>query len=634
MRSTRCLLAAALVLVFTGTTVPSPAFAQAPGEPSAYVATNCDYQCLTGYARGYMQALAKKDPSKAHLSPNVRYTENNVVLSLGHEGLWNTITGVAPNGLEAADVSTGYAAWIGTVEELGEPVYYGMRLRVEDKQIVEVETVVVRKVGLPLPFGDAKKLVHDPAFAEVLPVEQRRSRERLRAVADSYFNTVELNDGIVFAPFDDECARTENGIVTTAAGTAGNAGSIAAGCENQFKLGIYRINKRIRERRYTLIDEERGVVVATGFFDHANTFDHYQTTDGKTMKTALKWPNSISLVEAFKIRNGRIYRIEAIFTYVPYFMHSPFYDTFPAHRPVSASSVQVKPQACDRKCLIGLADKYMQATVTQKPDLVPWAPQVKFTENSVPLMIGDGLWGSGRKVSTTPLYVTDVSTGNVVWYGLVEDHDLPAWAAVRLKVENGRISEVESAISRKGNPGPFGDAATFKLDPLLDQVLPATLRAPRERLTALVDGYYGTKQLNDGRIFTTFDDACVRRENGLDVTDGVGNSAVIAPAKATGVKGCEAQFKLGLYEPVDRVRASRVLAVDEERGLVVASAFSDFTLRRPRYSTTDGTIRETQEKFPSSREGLEIFKIRNGKIVRVESVSVFQPYGMPSPWVQ
>src|SRR6185312_8489512 len=101
-----------------------------------------------------------------------------------------------------------------------------------------------------------------------------------------------------------------------------SAAAIAQGCEDQFKLGIYRINKRIRERRYPLIDEERGVVVATGFFDHANTFDTYFTTDGKERKTLLKWPNSISLVEAFKIRNGRIYRIEAVFTYVPYFMHS------------------------------------------------------------------------------------------------------------------------------------------------------------------------------------------------------------------------------------------------------------------------------------------------------------------------
>jgi hypothetical protein len=619
--------------VFAVTAMSSHAYAQFPGEPSAVVAIDCDYKCLTDTVRGYMDALARRDPTRAHLASNVRFTENNVELSLGHEGLWTTISGVSPNAMIAADVTTGMGAWIGTVEENGEPAYYGMRLRVQDKQITEVETIVVRKFGLPLPFGDVKKLTHDPAFSEVLTPEQRRPRERLRAVADSYFNTVELNDGTVFAPFDSECARTENGIVTTAAG-AGSAGDISAGCENQFKLGIYKINKRIRERRYTLIDEERGVVVATGFFDHANYFDRYKTTDGKEMKTALKWPNSISLVEAFKIRDGKIYRIEAIFTYVPYSMHSPFYEHGEVARPVTVVEKRnPKAKACDRKCLIGLADTYTTAMVTQKPDSVPWAPRVRFTENSVPMMIGDALWGSSRKKSDTPLYVTDVSTGTVVWYGVVYEHDQPSYLALRLKVEDGRISEVESAVSRKQGPGPFADAAAFKLDPLLDQVLPAPLRLPREKMQDLVDGYYSTKQLNDGSIFTKFDDACLRRENGLDVTDGVGSSAVVAPAKATGVKGCEAQFKLGLYKPADRVRSRRVLAVDEERGLVVANAFTDFELDKLRYTTTDGTIRETQDKSPQARENIDIFKIRNGKIVRVESVSVFQPYGMRSPWL-
>ena len=42
------------------------------------------------------------------------------------------------------------------------------------------------------------------------------------------------------------------------------------------------------------------------------------------MKTALKWPNSITLLEAFRVRDGKIHRIEAVFTYVPYFMHNPW----------------------------------------------------------------------------------------------------------------------------------------------------------------------------------------------------------------------------------------------------------------------------------------------------------------------
>ena len=329
------------------TLIPAaPSLAQSPGESTAYAAVSCDNACLSGFARDYMTALARRDASRLKRAPVVRFTENNVEMPFGTEGLWATATAVKDTGLVAADTQAGQAAWIGWLEENGKPVYFGLRLAVRNGQLVEAETIVVRNTGLPLPFGDVTKIVHDPLFNEILPVEQRRSRERLRAVADSYFNTVELNDGMVFAPFTDDCGRLENGLLTTSGGApgaanGGNAATIANGCENQFKLGIYRINKRIRERRYPLIDVERGVVVSTGFFDHANEFDRYKLTNGQEMRTLLKWPNSISLVEAFRIKEGRIQRIEAVFSYVPYFMHSPFYDT---HPPLQAPAVEDPPR--------------------------------------------------------------------------------------------------------------------------------------------------------------------------------------------------------------------------------------------------------------------------------------------------
>ena len=299
----------------------APTLAQAPGKASAWNAPACDRACLSDDLHRYMDALVHKAPSRAPLAKDIRFTENDVVMPIG-EGLWGTISDASPDALVLTDPSTGQAAWFGLVQEHGQPAYYAMRIKADGAGIHEVETLVVRQLGLPAPFGDPGKFGHDPAFAEPLTPEQKRPRERLRAVADSYFDTVELNDGTVFAPFDADCQRNENGISTTRGGAG--AAAIAAGCEAQFKLGIYRINKRVRERRYFLVDEEHGVVVATGFFDHANTFDSYQTTDGKTMKTALKWPNSISLMEAFKIRDGKIYRVEAMFTYVPYFMHNPW----------------------------------------------------------------------------------------------------------------------------------------------------------------------------------------------------------------------------------------------------------------------------------------------------------------------
>src|SRR5690606_11449724 len=167
--------------------------------------------------------------------------------------------------------------------------------------IDEAETVITRRTGMPTIFGTGKE-PHHPSWTEPMEADPRPPRSRLRAIADSYFNTVEYNDGTVFAPFHEDCSRLENGISTTTnTGNTASSASVAEGCENQFKLGIYRINKQLRERRFPLIDEERGIVVGTNFFDHANYFDEYTLTDGRTMKTLLKWPNSLTIMEAFKI---------------------------------------------------------------------------------------------------------------------------------------------------------------------------------------------------------------------------------------------------------------------------------------------------------------------------------------------
>jgi hypothetical protein len=307
--------------------VPAITLAQAPGYKSAVIMPDCDYDCLLDYTTNYIEALENRNPDAARLAPDVKFSENNVLMPVGNDGLWGTISGVRDGEMMVADEETGNAAWFGIVEEHGNPAYLAMRIKVEDRLITEIETVVNRLPDMPKPFGDPDAVTHDPEFSRILPVEERRSRARLVAVADGYFNTVELNDGDVFTQFSDDCGRLENGISTTSAprdGNSGNSASIAQGCENQFKLGIYHINKRIRDRRYPIVDVDRGVVVASGFFDHANMFDRYALTDGREMKTVLKWPNSISLLEAFRIRNGEISRIEAVFTYVPYFMPSPF----------------------------------------------------------------------------------------------------------------------------------------------------------------------------------------------------------------------------------------------------------------------------------------------------------------------
>jgi hypothetical protein len=541
-----------------------------------------------------------------------------------------TATGVAPTGLVAADVQSGNAAWLGTAEEHGKPVYFAMRLGVRDGALAEVETIVVRNTGLPLPFADVTKVVHDPSFNQILPPEQRRSRERLRAVADGYFNTVELNDGNIFTPFDIECGRLENGILTTAGNTAG-AGGISPGCEAGLKTGMYRINKRIRERRYPVIDVERGVVVSTGFFDHANEFDRYKLVDGREQRTALKWPNSISLIEAFRVKDSKIHRIEAVFTYVPHMMHNPFYEYLPAPPPPAEDTATLK-EKCDKACLLSVGDRFMTAIAAQKPADVPWAKDVKFTENGVGIQVGEGIWGSIRSKSATALRVADPVAGTYTWYGLIDDHDAPAYAGVRLKMKGAKVGEAEVIVARERNPGPWGDPKKFTVDGRFDAVVPAAQRNKRAQLIALAQGYAASMQRNDGALKTKFESGCQRTENGVVVSQGEVGSIGLVKSPGKLAQGCEAQLKLGLYRPVDRVRGRRVLAVDEERGLVIMASIADFGLAQRQYTLTDGSKVESDRFHAMSRELYEIYKIVDGRILAIEAVSVDQPYGMPVAW--
>ncbi|HTX24498.1 MAG TPA: PQQ-dependent dehydrogenase, methanol/ethanol family [Steroidobacteraceae bacterium] len=610
----------------------APASAQAPGEPSAVWPHDCDHDCLTAIAWRYIDALVHHEVRQAPLAPDVRYTENDVPMPIGTEGLWTTIGSAARDALTAADAETGNVAWLGAVRENDHPAYLAVRLKVEHRLVTEVETVVERPGGLPAPFGDPDKLVHDPAFDQVLPPEQRRERERLRDVANGYFSTIARNDGALLTLFDPDCQRLENGISTTS-GRFGSA-ALAQGCQRQFELGYFRINKRVRDRRYPIIDTQRGVVVATGFFDHDNSFDRYRTTDGKEHRTLLKWPNSLSLMEAFKIRNGRIYRVEAIFTYVPYFMPSPWVRAPQAGSAAAAPSATppaAMPPAtaddCDRSCLLGIAQTYMSALPAHDPARLPWGPSVRYTENSVPMMVGDGQWNTVSGVGRAPLCVADPASGNVAWLGVVLEHGEVAHYAMRLRVVHHRIVDVEVVVDGKGEPGPFGDTADGAPDPAFTALVPPAERSSRERMIALADGYFSTLQRNDGTIRTTFAPDCERRENGLSTTHGGFGSSAIA-------EGCEAQFKLGLYRYDDAVRARRFPVVDVEHGIVVATGFIDHSARLREFRTTDGRMRKSHYDAPNSLALMEAFKIRHGAIDRIESVFSEVPYLMPSPWTE
>ncbi len=285
------------------------------------------------------------------------------------------------------------------------------------------------------------------------------------------------------------------------------------------------------------------------------------------------------------------------------------------------------PRGCDRACLYKVLDRYLVALKDHDPAKAPFAPGARTSENNVRLAPGDGMWGTITRLGSYDFRFADPMTGGVGFYGVVDESGTSSPFSVRLKVRGGRITEAETVVARPQDAGvPF---VTAKIDPIpaLGQDLPASDRTPRSRMIELADGYFSTLQRNDGTLHTVFADDCDRREDGFLTTNNP-NQTIIAYM----AKGCAAQFKLGIYRYDDRLRARRYMLVDEEKGLVMAAGFIDHSGRLGEYRLTDGTPNTPVYRRPHSFCLLETFKIRRGKIERVEAVFTSVPYRMPSPW--
>lgn len=289
------------------------------------------------------------------------------------------------------------------------------------------------------------------------------------------------------------------------------------------------------------------------------------------------------------------------------------------------TAVQAQAPACDAQCLTVIAQQYMHDVTEQDSSKLPWADRVRYTENNVAMMIGDGFWGAGPSTVGEGLYLPDPQSGNVVWWGITGEHGQAAYHGLRLKIENREITEVESYLGREGTPDLFAAVADYTLDKSFSSNVRESARSPRERMVALVDGWYNSRQLNDGKVFTSIADDCERSVNGLDTTSGEYWAAQLA-------EGCRQQLELGLHKPVDRIRARRYPVVNEETGVVVALSLEDHAVRSVDYTSTDGKSLKVEVEYPNTRGRLELFKIENGSITRIDGVSVFLPYYIHSLW--
>jgi hypothetical protein len=610
--------------------------ASAP-RASAAPAAGCDRACLEGVVDNYLAALAARDPSKVTFADNVKFTENTAKLKVG-EGFWQTANGIGTFKLVFAEPDAGEAGFIGTMREWDNPVIFCLRLKVAAGKITEVEDFVVRDPGAGKSL---EARTPNPIFSEPVPAAERATREDLAKTANMYFSGLQNNDGKGVYPFTDDCNRVENAMQTTnnpgpyeKDPSAGNW-VMSLGCQAQFKTGFFKIVTQIRERRFVIVDGERGLVFAFGFFDHAGTVKSIRLTNGEIVPTTLRHPFTWEIGELFKIEKGKIRQVQAALTQEPYGISSGW-SAAPAHAASAPShATEAAAADCDRKCLNDIVDAYRAALVEHNPALMPLAPNARYTENAQDLRFTDGLFGTLTGWGSYKLYIDDPEDGEVGFVGVTDEAGMGGLLATRIRVEHKKVTEVEALITRKEAPVSFTRPDGF-IDPkvapsiagFFDDV-PQSERESRKDLIAQTDLYFDGIEKSSGSIVPFAPDV-IRVENGTQTCP----STFGPPTKDGKPTGCAAGLDSHMFEYIYPISPRRYTVVDRKRGIVMGN-FMFNTSGKVRYVNVPGVGRVDESAAalrPFSEEVVEIFKLKDAKIDSIIAVMTGLPYGDTSGW--
>jgi hypothetical protein len=308
VRPIAILLAAAAAL-----SVNTAAPAQAKGS--------CDETCLVSLADQTMTALAKQDWRSLPWADPTRYTENNVGLMIG-DAWWGSVGETPGNKAFAiADEETGNVVWFGTIWDHDVPGFGAIRINAPDGKIHEME-VVAGRTPWPMPFADPKAFAIPASMTAAVAEQDRRPRERLIDIADSYLATKQANNGTLLADFAPNCAMVENGVQIT--GVETDYTPKGRDCAAVFKEGLFAPVKRIRDRRFPVVDPERGLVVAISVQDVPAREPTFFTTGGKQLKLKRDYPMSRLVAELVRIEGDKVVRAEGVVTSLPYYMSTPW----------------------------------------------------------------------------------------------------------------------------------------------------------------------------------------------------------------------------------------------------------------------------------------------------------------------
>jgi hypothetical protein len=259
---------------------------------------------------------------------------------------------------------------------------------------------------------------------------------------------------------------------------------------------------------------------------------------------------------------------------------------------MSPQAAPLADQPCSQACLAKVMADF-KASVLAKKD-VRLAEGAEVRENMVVTTVDKSAWKDVKAVKSSAVF-SDAVTGNVVSRDGVETSDgRAAYLSTRLKVEAGRITEVEfSSDLSRANP-----AYVWNLPPLLTAGVPEAERMTREALHALARRYFQT--LTDHKpVVADYDEArCNRFHSGNQITN-VNRNIVEGQGARTCITANEGN------KPWGPALEQRFPVIDAEHGIVLGITLLMYS---------------DQVMYVS-----EIFKVERGRITHIDNIGLVRP---------
>jgi hypothetical protein len=309
-------------------------------------------------------------------------------------------------------------------------------------------------------------------------------------------------------------------------------------------------------------------------------------------------------------------------------------------------------QTCDRQCLVTLMQNYLAALVKHDPKAVPFADEVKFTENTANIPVGYGLWVTASGGPTEfQVYAADPVAQQVACLVVMQENGYKdVLLGARLRLQRGKIAEAEHHVVRdvanampnlqKPRPG------------LVEDLVPAD-RTPRDQMIDIGLSYYDALTGEDGTL-APFAEECERRENGSTSVGGIKAApkppetkpqfppqgsrdpemAKLGMALAAAPKTCAAQISAGVWAYITEIRNRRLLVVDEQKGLAVgfSNFYHDSKLKTMKLRGVPGLDSVPAYQGTFNMPAMHFFKIKKGKIYDIEATGLVLPYGAKTGW--